>query len=392
MKIVFVKAYDYPVGGAPQNRSICICKGLIEQSHEVEVHVYAPAKMNIDLNLLKTQVYQGVRIYNHAWRWSPSKSRLQQYLGIVEGLSKTMIALYKSNRRKKIDYIFMGAHKNMYIFPIFVLTKLFGAKLGRGLSEYPISLLMKNKYFWFKHKYRMLTNYRWYDVVYIMTHKLEEYYRPFLKKKSKILHLPMTVDFDRFPYPSTDFIQSKYITYCGDLSQKKDGVLTLIESFANVKDEFSELKLRLIGNNNDEKYMTLLRQHIDKHGVLDRVILTGYVNPNDIPDELYKSRLLVLARPDNLQAAGGFPTKLGEYLATGIPVVVTKVGEIPVYLKDGINAYVAEPDNIRSITETIIRALDDNNSYEVGLAGRNTAMQYFSHSVQGKYLSEFLSL
>ena len=49
--------------------------------------------------------------------------------------------------------------------------------------------------------------------------------------------------------------------------------------------------------------------------------------------------MLVLARPDNIQAKGGFPTKLGEYLATGNPVVVTKVGEIPNYLIDGVNAF-----------------------------------------------------
>ena len=51
-----------------------------------------------------------------------------------------------------------------------------------------------------------------------------------------------------------------------------------------------------------------------------------------------------MARPDSRQARGGFPTKLGEYLATGKPVCVTKVGEITVYLEDNVSAFLAEPE------------------------------------------------
>ena len=61
-----------------------------------------------------------------------------------------------------------------------------------------------------------------------------------------------------------------------------------------------------------------------------------------MPKYLCNAKLLALARPDSIQAQGGFPTKLGEYLATGRPVVVTKVGEIPDYLEDGVNAFLSD--------------------------------------------------
>ena len=54
---------------------------------------------------------------------------------------------------------------------------------------------------------------------------------------------------------------------------------------------------------------------------------------------------MALARPTNKQAEGGFPTKLGEYLATGNTVVVTNVGEIGEFLHDKVNAFVSDPDS-----------------------------------------------
>ena len=202
----------------------------------------------------------------------------------------------------------------------------------------------------------------------------------------------MTVDLERFPHPVKSLSQSRYITYCGDLSQSKDGVLTLIKSFALIKDEFPDLQLKLIGHNKDLSYINSLKESILNRGLSNSVIFTGFIHPENIPNELYKSRLLVLSRPDNIQAQGGFPTKLGEYLATGVPVVVTSVGELPYFLKNDKNAFLGEPDNVESFAEAMRRALSDNHfALKVGLAGRETALKYFSHLVQGKFISDFLS-
>jgi glycosyltransferase involved in cell wall biosynthesis len=391
MKIVFLRAYDFPLGGAPQNRLLGVCRGLINEGHEVEVHQYAPAKLDLPLNHEPNQVYKSVQIFNHAWRWSPSSNKVSQVLGLLTGYFSTIVALLKSNRNSKIDFIFMNVEKNIYIFPIYILSRLFNAKLGRDLNEYPSFILKPEAYSKIQVKYNMLTNYKWFDVLFIMTNFLKEYYKKLAKSNVRILLLPMTVDIERFPESSKDFIKSNYITYCGDLSQSKDGVLTLIQSFALMKDEFINLQLRLIGHNKDKKYMNLLQQQILQSEISDRVLLTGFINPEDVPAELYKSRLLVLARPDNIQAQGGFPTKLGEYLATGIPVVVTKVGELPLYLKDEVNAFMAEPNNILSFKDAIRRALiNPNLSQTVGHNGRMTALKYFSHSEQGKMISKFL--
>lgn len=68
----------------------------------------------------------------------------------------------------------------------------------------------------------------------------------------------------------------------------------------------------------------------------------GDVHRDKVPELLCRSKILALARPDNLQSEGGFPTKLGEYLSTGNLVIITDVGDIPFYLKDGESALIAK--------------------------------------------------
>jgi len=391
MKIIFLKAYDFPFGGAPQNRLLGICRGLIEEGHEVEVHQYTPAKLNIRQNHLNYQEYKSVKIYNHAWRWSPIRSKYHQIIGIMEGGLKTIAAIIKNNYKSNIDYIFINSSKNAYTIPIYLLAKVIGAKLGRDLNEYPQNILISKHSDPLQENNNSNIKYKYFDVLFIITQNLISYYRPLLKKHARILHLPVTVDIDRFPNSVKDLSNNNIITYCGDLSQSKDGVMDLIKSFSIISEEFPDINLKLIGKNNDSYYMKSLTKLIADLYLSDRVVLTGYMNPDDIPVELYKSRLLVLSRPDNIQARGGFPTKLGEYLATGVPVVVTSVGELPHYLEDEKNAFMAISGDIGSFADAMRRALsNDKLSIQVGLAGRETALNYFSHEAQGKLISEFL--
>jgi glycosyltransferase involved in cell wall biosynthesis len=391
MKIVFLRTYDFPHGGAPQNRLLGICRGLIAQAADVEVHVYAPAKLNIPENHKKFQTYKSVPIFNHASRWSPVKRKFDQVFGLFLGLITSILGILKSHRVNKIDYFFINTENNFYILPYFFLAKLLGVKLGRDLNEYPKSVLNPGIYTKGRALYKLNTNYRWFDVIFVITKNLEKYYKPLAGKKTRFLLLPVTVDFDRFPEPVKDIANNRHITYVGDLSQSKDGVLTLIRAFALIQNEFPEHNLKLIGSNNDKNYMNLLAQTIEELSLQARIILTGYMNPEDIPCELYKARLLVLSRPDNIQAKGGFPTKLGEYLATGVPVAVTRVGELPLYLTDNKNAFLADPDSIESFADAMKRALlNTDNAAKVGIAGREIAKLHFAHSSQGKMLFSFL--
>jgi glycosyltransferase involved in cell wall biosynthesis len=123
----------------------------------------------------------------------------------------------------------------------------------------------------------------------------------------------------------------------------------------------------------------------------NRIYYMGSVTRDQIPPIIMNASLLVLSRPDSTQAQGGFPTKLGEYLASGNPVCVTKVGEIPDYLIDNETAFLAEPGSVESFADAIDRALrNPKNAKRVGLNGRRVAEISFNKDIQAKKLYDFL--
>ena len=124
--------------------------------------------------------------------------------------------------------------------------------------------------------------------------------------------------------------------------------------------------------------------------VFDRLVFTGRVARDEMPKYLCNARVLTLARPTGLQAEGGFPSKLGEYLATGRPVVVTSVGEIPEYVVDQDTAFLALPDSELDFAEKLAYALEHRSmGDEVGQRGRALAVREFDYRCQGERILEF---
>jgi glycosyltransferase involved in cell wall biosynthesis len=92
-----------------------------------------------------------------------------------------------------------------------------------------------------------------------------------------------------------------------------------------------------------------------------------------------------------LQSTGGFPTKLGEYLATGKPVVVTKVGDIPKYLEDGVSAYLVVPDDNKAFAEKLEFVLGNYaNALKTAQCGIELTKSVFNYKVQSKRIQDYL--
>mgnify|MGYP000867933575 FL=1 len=179
------------------------------------------------------------------------------------------------------------------------------------------------------------------------------------------------------------------MSFVGMMNNNKEGIDILIKAFAKITDEFPAFKLYLIG---PWHYDTPEHQNLIKLLKLEkRIILVGKLKRDEIPAVIKNATLLLLPRPDSRQAQGGFPTKLGEYLATGNPVCATSVGELPDYLADGESVYFAEPGSVDSFAGAIRRALSNPvEARNIGLNGRKVAEMFFNKDVQAKKLNDFL--
>jgi glycosyltransferase involved in cell wall biosynthesis len=295
------------------------------------------------------------------------------------------------NKKPKIVY----SYGESYILAIYLklLKAIFRFKLIHEQNEYPLLILKKHSIL-LQPIIKLIINsaYKSIDGLIVITETLYNYYKPLLSRYSKIVVINMTVDFSRFenidsisPYPN-NFI----ITYCGSFDNEKDGILYLIEAFNNVLQVHKDVKLVLIGSGtNDENCK--VKQLVKKHKIEDSVLLISRLSKELVPLYLTHSNLLVLPRPSSMQANGGFPTKLGEYLATGNPVVATNVGEISRFLVDQKSAFIIDPNSVQKLSEALLKiALHFSDSLKIGHEGKKVAKEFFSIESQSKKLKEFL--
>jgi glycosyltransferase involved in cell wall biosynthesis len=289
---------------------------------------------------------------------------------------------------KKYDYVWLGTSPQLIRVGIELLKCKIEAEFIHERSEYSwISLQPYPKI----HQDYLKFFIPRIDIFAVMTYTLLDYYKTFIGSKTKMIHLPMTVDFSRFNLPlEKNDLKKPYIGYCGAMLNAKDGVDILIKSFIRIMDKYPELHLYLAGPLHPEKDYQIQKSIISENQAHKRITYLGPIPKEEMPIFLYNSEILAIARPESKQAEGGFPTKLGEYLATGRPVCATTVGELPKYLSDNKSVFFAVPGSVESFSEALERALNDKNAKEIGMAGRNIALEHFNKEIQAKLLYEFL--
>lgn len=202
----------------------------------------------------------------------------------------------------------------------------------------------------------------------------------------------MFVDTKRFDDMKYD-TDRKYIAYCGTISPFKDGVDCLIKAFALFHKSHPDYEMKLIGRFENEEAEKNLKGLVKEYHLEQAVCFTGMINPEEMPRLLCNAQMLALARPDNEQAKYGFPTKLGEYLATGKPVVVTRVGEIGLFLQDKINCRMAEPGNPEDFANKMSWVADNfDEALELGKTGKELTKEAFSSTVQSQKALSFMEV
>jgi glycosyltransferase involved in cell wall biosynthesis len=277
------------------------------------------------------------------------------------------------------------------LIPLINQAKILGIKVIHERTEYPF--IYGGKTIIGKIELKIYLKYvlRRFDGLYVINNALKDYFLNLTKKKIEITIINMIVDPSRFEtINNKNATSSQTITYCGSLENEKDGIPILVEAFSMIADEFPFARLQLVGSSENQIVKQDLLTLTQKLGIENKVDIIGPFNRNEIPRILCDSNILALARPDNKQAEGGFPTKLGEYLATGNAVVITKVGEIDKFLKDGINAFIAEPDDAAKFAEKLREALLSGNRDKIGLEGKKLVYKEFNYLYQAKVLEEFI--
>lgn len=386
MKIVVTTSHQYPVGTALTNRIRSYLEELAALGHSVLVLIYRASEDSRNVQNQASGELNGVRYRSTAHSVKKSKNPIIARFVRLYSYSNCVRILFQEERREHIDIILQASARSTIIPILWVVCRIIRAKYVLENNEYPwFYLKRRTSNIWEKPLYEKVY-YRLFDGILAMTIALQEYHSKYSKKTAKVFHLPMTVDMNRF---NLGIERENLITYIGNVSYHKDGVGILVDSFISIAQQHPDWKLMIIGDTSKDN--DIIRK-VREHGLENRVILKGAVHRDDVPELLCKSKILALARPNGLQSEGGFPTKLGEYLATGNLVVVTKVGDISRYLRDKESAIIAEPNSVVSFSACLDHAIVNYEKLtDVRLAGYWVCKRVFNSNLQVRHLEEYLT-
>lgn len=132
------------------------------------------------------------------------------------------------------------------------------------------------------------------------------------------------------------------------------GFTYLIDAFRQIKSELNSATLIIIGEGPERK--NLEKQASDISGIY----FLGRQEHDKVIEYLYASDIFVLASISTTNDREGMPTSIMEAMAAGLPVVATKVGGSPNFLKDGINGFIVNQGNSSEISQVALKILSDN--------------------------------
>jgi glycosyltransferase involved in cell wall biosynthesis len=384
--VIFGDRFTFPEGNAATNRVYTYAKGCVENDLNVTVVCFGN-----DFSDQLEGVTEGISFYNLFGIKTRKPGRLSSVFHKIIKYIKAPVLLKRLNKKEKILDIHL--YTNRFVVELFLclIARLIGTRITLERSEHPFqdfgqSLLERTKL-----RFVLGCEPRLFDGVICISNYLADFYHEKGFNENQILIIPSTVDTGRFFQSAESPLHFDYVFYCGSLTILKDGVDILIKSFSEISGKYGDLFLVLAGKGDTVEEETAVRKLVDDIGMGEKVIFLGQVPRNDIPQYLVHAKILALARPSSFIADAGFPSKLTEYLAAGKPAVVTKVGEIPYYLKDNETAFLVDPDDVSAFAGKLEFVLD-NYDYALKIAerGKELTRNVFNYNTQVLRLIDFL--
>jgi glycosyltransferase involved in cell wall biosynthesis len=149
------------------------------------------------------------------------------------------------------------------------------------------------------------------------------------------------------------------------------GADVLVNAFRMVSRDFPEVRLKIMGHFPVRDQLGALIHSDDRIDILP---------PGSHPETLEViSRACLLVLPSRCEGMGRV---LLEAMAAGIPVVGSKVGGIPVLIRDGENGFLVPPGDVPALEDRMRRLLSDSElRRRMGARGYEIAHSEFNEKV-----------
>ena len=304
--------------------------------------------------------------------WNPEEMPVNIPVHVIKGprdpFFRLNISPWTSGEMKEIikkgDFDVVHAHHAFARMPLSDLSIARDLDIKGILTTHTISLLPDYEYLWSPLSYG-------YPVYRIMLSKADEIIAVSDSARRFISHftdvpvrvIPNGVDTSRFRKMDRDdarefmgFGDEPFFLYVGRLVTKK-GLFTLLLAFRDVLKEIPKAKLRIAGKGKLKPVLSSMSKVL---GINGNVEFLGYV-PDDALNPLFSSAD-VFVLPSSFGESFGIV--ILEAMASGTPVIGTKVGGIEEILEDGKYGVLVHPSDPSELACAMISMMSDRDIQE----------------------------
>ncbi|MCH6198329.1 glycosyltransferase family 4 protein [Aquiflexum sp. LQ15W] len=386
MKIGVFSYFPLPVGLAATTRMMAYSRGMVKLGAEVHLITMYPYESEQSGSV---ELY-GIKLFKLSKRIRPNNPIIR-ILNFLEGFFFAMKMIRNGNKKKKFDGIIIS-NDNVFVLGLTtVFLKTLKIPVFFMFDEFPIPIrkYLKERVGFLKEFGYRISLFNVSGLI-SMTEKLGEFYVRISKRSIDKLVLSTITDLDRFPVKKS-VERENYICYMGNMELAKDDVLLIIEAFFILLKRYPQYTLRLYGKPSTSDLQKILSKI--KYLDLDNNVEILFAEFNQVPHILQSAKILVSAQPNTTRALGGFPTKLGEYLASGSPTLTTEIGEIGNYVKDGYHLYLAKPSQVEEYAGKLCKIVEEYDiALEVAQNGCQLIFEKYSHIQAGNEILNFIKL
>ena len=387
MKILFVSQSFYPYIGGVSTHQLNLACGLQENGHKViEIHlktsgdldkenirgisVYRAPKKPFNRKILdgyfnfKEKIYKECHILKKSFNENPKYvegfkeyEKVNSVIGnkVVELLEKRSIEIVHVH-----DFQLLLLHK--YVPKEIPLILTWHIPFIKGISRYLRNFLIRHMK-------------RFDKVIFSTEQYVKEAIHKGLSKKrveqiypitNTNLFRPMKIEKNKLKEKYGIPKNSKTIV-CVQRIDSKSGHEQLIKAFSQVLKTIPNVVLVFVGERSMSAKISNTRQIYEKkvHDLVKKLKLQRKVFFIRNIDYIKLSPIYNLADVVALTSKmEGFGLSVIEGMSCGKPIIGTNVGGIPVQVKDGINGYLVDVNDIETTAKKVIKLLQDKNLRE----------------------------
>jgi len=386
MKLLFLGVTGFPLGEASAQKSIYICKSLVSAGADLTM-VCKKSVLSKDVSFEAEGVYDGVPYICTTGTPYKSSKLIRRNLNKFKGFINEFRYIFKTQREGRIDgaIIYTRSFLNVVLYKFY--SKIFNFKIVVNYGELRSKIdykqiglgLRLNDSFFDKYIFLLadgflpISNY----LIDIINEKAPN--TPYLK-------IPPLCDYSVFEFKREESKENNYFLYCGSLAYSEI-VEFLLKAYN--KTQNSNFLFYLIVHGTSERKLALNKFIEETFSNPDQIKIFSNISFDRLA-QLYANAysLLIPLRP-TIQDMARFPHKIGEYCATGRPIITTSVGEINNYFQDGESAYIASKYDIDLFAEKMKEAImNSKRASQIGQNGKEIGLEHFNYKTYGKKIMQ----